>query len=105
MKSTAVPPAAVIRRLAKPSEYIHIGGDECPKVRWAECPRCQARIRQLGLKAHGDISAEQELQPISSLYREKLDTLITSAKELIARYYTEYDDHDKEDFEITSVIN
>ena len=45
-----------------PSEYIHIGGDECPKVRWAECPRCQARIRQLGLKAHGDISAEQELQ-------------------------------------------
>ena len=47
----------------------------------------------------------KELQPISSLYKEKLDSLITSAKELIARYYTEYDDHEKEDFEITSVIN
>ena len=45
-----------------PSEYIHIGGDECPKVRWHECPLCQARIKALGLKAHGDISAEQELQ-------------------------------------------
>ena len=21
-----------------PSEYIHVGGDECPKVRWAKCP-------------------------------------------------------------------
>lgn len=32
-----------------PSEYIHIGGDECPKVRWKECPDCQARIKALGL--------------------------------------------------------
>ena len=45
-----------------PSEYIHIGGDECPKVRWEECPLCQARIKELGLKAHGNITAEQELQ-------------------------------------------
>ena len=45
-----------------PSEYIHIGGDECPKDRWEECPLCQARIKELGLKAHGDFSAEQELQ-------------------------------------------
>lgn len=33
-----------------PSEYVHIGGDECPKVRWEECPDCQARIKELGLK-------------------------------------------------------
>lgn len=33
-----------------PSEYIHIGGDECPKSRWKECPRCQKRIKELGLK-------------------------------------------------------
>ena len=26
-----------------PSEYIHIGGDECPKVRWEKCPRCQGK--------------------------------------------------------------
>ena len=45
-----------------PSEYIHIGGDECPKVRWENCPLCQARIKELGLKDHGNITAEQELQ-------------------------------------------
>jgi len=45
-----------------PSEYIHIGGDECPKDHWENCPRCQTRIKELGLKAHGTISAEQELQ-------------------------------------------
>ncbi len=33
-----------------PSKYIHIGGDECPKVRWQKCPKCQARIKALGLK-------------------------------------------------------
>jgi len=33
-----------------PSEYIHIGGDECPKVRWEKCPNCQRRIKELGLK-------------------------------------------------------
>ena len=27
-----------------PSEYIHIGGDECPKTKWKECPLCQKRI-------------------------------------------------------------
>jgi hexosaminidase len=33
-----------------PSEFIHIGGDECPKDRWRECPRCQARIEAEGLR-------------------------------------------------------
>lgn len=33
-----------------PSKYIHIGGDECPKDRWKTCPKCQARIKALGLK-------------------------------------------------------
>ena len=32
-----------------PSEYIHVGGDECPKVRWKECPDCQKRIKAEGL--------------------------------------------------------
>ena len=32
-----------------PSEYIHIGGDECPKVRWKECPKCQRMIEREGL--------------------------------------------------------
>ena len=33
-----------------PGKYIHIGGDECPKDRWRECPDCQERIKQEGLK-------------------------------------------------------
>lgn len=33
-----------------PSEYIHIGGDECPKERWKECAKCQARIKAENLK-------------------------------------------------------
>ena len=32
-----------------PGEYIHVGGDECPKDRWEKCPKCQARIREEGL--------------------------------------------------------
>ncbi|MCF6133299.1 beta-N-acetylhexosaminidase [Flavobacterium wongokense] len=37
-----------------PSEYIHIGGDECPKTRWKACPHCQALIKKNGLKdEHG----------------------------------------------------
>lgn len=39
-----------------PSEYLHIGGDECPKDRWKECDACQARIKSEGL------ADEHELQ-------------------------------------------
>ncbi len=45
-----------------PGEYIHIGGDESPRVRWQECPLCQQRIRDLGLKAQGKQSPEALLQ-------------------------------------------
>lgn len=33
-----------------PGEYIHVGGDECPKVRWENCIKCQTRMKELGLK-------------------------------------------------------
>lgn len=45
-----------------PSKYIHIGGDECPKTRWKECPKCQAKIKALGLKGDAEHTAEQKLQ-------------------------------------------
>ena len=45
-----------------PSKFIHIGGDECPKVRWKNCPKCQAKIRDLGLKDDGQHSLENQLQ-------------------------------------------
>ena len=33
-----------------PGDTVHIGGDECPRGNWKECPKCQARIAALGLK-------------------------------------------------------
>ena len=45
-----------------PSEYIHIGGDEAPKVKWEQCPRCQQRIRDEHLKADDSHTAEARLQ-------------------------------------------
>ena len=39
-----------------PSEYIHIGGDECLKDEWKQCDSCQRRIKDEGL------SDEMELQ-------------------------------------------
>lgn len=45
-----------------PSEYIHIGGDECPKVRWEKCPKCQAKIKELGIKGDAKHTKEEYLQ-------------------------------------------
>lgn len=45
-----------------PSEYIHVGGDECPKVRWEKCPKCQARIQAEGIKGDKKHSKEEYLQ-------------------------------------------
>ena len=45
-----------------PYEYIHIGGDECPKVRWESCPKCQAKIKELGLSDKDGQKAEHYLQ-------------------------------------------
>ena len=45
-----------------PSKFIHIGGDECPKDRWRKCPKCQAKIKELGLKEENGRSPEDQLQ-------------------------------------------
>ena len=45
-----------------PSEYIHIGGDESPRSRWKECPLCQKRIQDEGIKAENGQSKEDRLQ-------------------------------------------
>ena len=52
-----------------PSRYIHIGGDEAPKVRWKACPRCQARIKAEGLKD------EMELQ---SYFIKRIEKFLVS---------------------------
>ncbi|MCG7753150.1 beta-N-acetylhexosaminidase [Flavihumibacter cheonanensis] len=52
-----------------PSEYIHIGADECPKDNWKKCPRCQQRIKDLKLKD------EHELQ---SYFVQRIEKFINS---------------------------
>ena len=54
-----------------PSEYIHVGGDECPKVRWTKCPKCQDRIKALGIKADKNHTAEEKLQSFIINHAEK----------------------------------
>jgi len=52
-----------------PSPYLHIGGDECPKKRWKNCPHCQALIKQEGLKD------EHELQ---SYFIKRIEQFVNS---------------------------
>lgn len=52
-----------------PSEFIHIGGDECPKDQWESSESAQARIKSEGL------DNEHELQ---SWYIKKMDTYLAS---------------------------
>ncbi len=52
-----------------PSQYIHIGGDECPKKQWKESRFCQELIKKNGLKD------EHELQ---SYFIRRIDKFITS---------------------------
>jgi hexosaminidase len=40
-----------------PSKYIHIGGDEAPKARWHECPKCQAVMKAQGLKDEHELQS------------------------------------------------
>ncbi|OWA03386.1 beta-N-acetylhexosaminidase [Streptomyces sp. CS113] len=52
-----------------PSEFVHIGGDECPKDQWRASATAQARIAELGL------AGEDELQ---SWFIQHFDTWLTA---------------------------
>ncbi len=64
-----------------PSEYFHIGGDECPKSSWKKCPLCQKRIREEGLRGDAKHSAEEKLQ--SYVVRRIEKYLATKGKKII----------------------
>ena len=64
-----------------PSEYIHIGGDECPKDSWKNCPHCQAKIAELGLKDDDRHKAEHYLQ--SHVTKRIEEFLATRGKKII----------------------
>ena len=40
------------------SKVIHIGGDECPKKRWQTCAKCQAKMKELGLRDERELQAK-----------------------------------------------
>ena len=48
-----------------PSKFIHMGGDEAPRTRWQQCPRCQQKMRAEHL------STEAQLQGYMVRYVEK----------------------------------
>ena len=52
-----------------PSQYIHIGGDECPKTEWKQSKFCQELMKKEGLKD------EHELQ---SYFIRRIDKFVTS---------------------------
>ncbi len=64
-----------------PYEYIHMGGDECPKVRWEACPKCQARIEAEHLHNTSAKSPEEALQ--GWFMRQMSDHLATYGKTVI----------------------
>ena len=40
-----------------PSEYIHVGGDEAGKSAWKECPKCQALMKEKGMKSVDELQS------------------------------------------------
>jgi hexosaminidase len=52
-----------------PGKYIHIGGDECPKVKWKESTFCQQLMQEEGLKD------ELELQ---SYFIQRIETYLNA---------------------------
>jgi hexosaminidase len=43
--------------MLRTDQYIHIGGDEVPKKNWKNCARCQARMKQEGLKDEHELQS------------------------------------------------
>jgi len=52
-----------------PGPYIHVGGDECPKDHWKQCPNCQKRMKD------NRISDERSLQ---SYFVQRMEKYINS---------------------------
>ncbi len=51
-----------------PGQYVHIGGDECPRTRWAACPKCKKKMDQEG------IEKVEEIQP---WFTAKISNMLT----------------------------
>jgi len=58
-----------------PSKMIHIGGDESPRMRWEHCPKCQAKMKSLGL--------DKEAQLQTYINKELEKYMASKGRELI----------------------
>ena len=60
-----------------PSKYIHIGGDESPRTRWRECPKCQSLIRRAGIGVDLDppplIVGQVPVEDVEVVQRRQID--------------------------------
>jgi hexosaminidase len=69
-----------------PGSFIHIGGDEAPKLQWRASPRAQARIDAFGLRVpettsvrRGDtISTYHSENKLQSWFTTQMDAFLTS---------------------------
>ena len=52
-----------------PGTFIHVGGDEVPKIQWKESPEAQARKRELGL---------EDEDALQSYFIRRMDAFLTS---------------------------
>lgn len=80
-----------------PSELIHIGGDEVPHGKWEKCPRCQAKIKELGLKDDARSTAVQKLQ--NHIMKHVSDRLAAKGRRVIG-----WDELIDNGFDTTAVI-
>ena len=80
-----------------PSEYVHIGGDEAPHVRWKKCPKCQAKAHALGLRDDAKGTVEQKLQ--NHIMKYAADRLAAKGRRVIG-----WDELIDNGFDTTAVI-
>lgn len=52
-----------------PSEYIHIGGDECYKGFWEKCPKCNALMKEKGI---------ENVQQLQSYFIKNMETMLNA---------------------------
>jgi len=59
-----------------PSEYIHVGGDECDKNFWKKCPKCNAKMKEIGAGDDYNKLQSYYIQRISGILKAKGKKLI-----------------------------
>ncbi len=87
-----------------PGRFFHIGGDEVPKKRWKECPACQKKIRELGLKDENALQGYFNNQIAEYLrskgkrmiaWNEALDARENLSRDVVAQWWVHHSAADR----------